>query len=182
MRTPTSSLVLVDSSLWIDFLWYSTSPGRSELAELMKRRLAATTGVVSTEVLRGARSPEHFARLARLLNRVHYLDATQAVWETVAELAFALMSRGKALPLPGLVIGAVALQHGCPLYTLDQDFPANTGPQAVRARALDGASGDGGHPQGHLLRQGRHAEGLRGWNEGLAGRGHRATDKARPRR
>ena len=122
MRTPRSSLILVDSNLWIDFLRNSTSPGRSELAELMKRRLAATTGVVSAEVLRGARSPEHFARLARLLNRVHYLDTTQAVWETVAELAFGLKLRGEALPLPDLVIGAVALQHGCQLYTLDQDF------------------------------------------------------------
>ena len=122
MRAAQSSLVLVDSNLWLDFLSLSNSPGRSELAELMKRRVAATTGVVSAEVLHGARSAEHFARLARLLNRVHYLDTTQAVWETVAELAFALKLRGEALPLPDIVIGAVALQHGCQLYTLAQDF------------------------------------------------------------
>ena len=120
--TNPADLVLVDSNLWIDFLSVPDSRDRSELHGLMRRRLAATTGIVSAEVLYGASSNEQFERLARLMNRIHFLDTTQVVWTTVTGLAFHLKQTGEPLPLPDLIIAAVTIEHGCRLFTRDQGF------------------------------------------------------------
>lgn len=117
-----ANLILVDSNLWIDFLSLADGRERSELGRLLEERVAATTGVVSAEVLYGARSKEHFDRLAEVLGRLHFLDTTKAVWQTVAALGFDLKSRGETVALPDLVVAAVSIEHGCPLYTRDDDF------------------------------------------------------------
>lgn len=117
-----ANLVLVDSNLWIDFLSLADGRERSELGRLLQRRIAATTGVVSAEVLYGARSGEHFEQLGEVLGRLHFLETTRAVWHTVAELGFDLKLRGENIALPDLIIAAVSIEHGCPLYTRDDDF------------------------------------------------------------
>ena len=122
MSPTPSDLVLVDTNLWIDFLSLPDFPERLDLEELMEGRRAATTGIVSAEVLYGARSEQDFERLAALLSRVHVLETTTAAWKTVAKLAFNLKQGGDSLPLPDLVIAAVSLHHGCSLFTRDQGF------------------------------------------------------------
>ena len=78
--------------------------------------------MVSAEVLYGARSKEQFDRLADLFNQLHFLETTQAAWRVTADLAFTLKSQGETMQLPDLIIGAVALEHGCQLFTKDEAF------------------------------------------------------------
>ena len=51
-----------------------------------------------------------------------FLETTQAVWESVAGLAFDLKTKGESLPLPDLILAAVSLQHGCQILTRDKAF------------------------------------------------------------
>ena len=126
--TPTGSdFVLVDSNIWIDFLTLPSSPGGSELADLVRRRIAATTAIVSVEILYGSASEQAYERLAALMSQVHFLNTTQAVWDTVAKLSFGLKRSGEMLSLPDLIISAVALEYGCPLFTRDRAFERVSG-------------------------------------------------------
>lgn len=115
-------MILVDSSVWIDFL--SSSPGRAG-AEL-RRMIAeaepfALTGVIVAEVLQG---------LTRNVSQVeHYLS----MWEMLEPQGFSTyrqaaaifrLARAKGITLTTIdaLIAAIALEHGAGVFTLDKDF------------------------------------------------------------
>lgn len=117
-----SDLVLVDSSMWVQYFNMPNSPEHSRVRELVLKDMAAVTGVVVAEVLHGARSEEQFDELKYIMDGVPYLETSKQVWDTVGRLTFLLKSRGATIRLPDLIIGAVAVEHGCPLFTRDGDF------------------------------------------------------------
>ncbi len=115
-------MILVESSVWIDFL--GSSPGRAG-AEL-HRMIAdaepfAVTGVIVAEVLQG---------ITRSVNQIeHYLSQ----WEMLEPRGFSTyreaaaifrLARGKGITLTTIdtLIAAIALEHAATLFTLDKDF------------------------------------------------------------
>jgi len=115
-------LILVDSSVWIDF--FGSSPGRAG-AEL-RRMIAdaepfALTGLVVTEILQGLK--RDVARVERYLLQWEMLEPSG--FETYREAAsiFRLV-RGKGLTLTTIdaLIAAIALEHSASVFTLDKDF------------------------------------------------------------
>ena len=115
-------MILVDSSVWIDF--FSSSPGRAG-AEL-RRMIAeaepfATAGIIAAEVLQG---------LTRDVSRIeHYLYQ----WEMLEPRGFATyceaavvfrLARAKGIMLTTIdaLITAIALEYGASVFTLDKDF------------------------------------------------------------
>jgi predicted nucleic acid-binding protein len=122
MNRSSSDLVLVDTSIWLQFLRVPSSSEGLTLARLMNEGVVATTGIIFAEVLVGSRSRQHFDRLADPLRRMHFLETTREVWERVADLAFTLKVRGASIRLPDIIIGAVALEYGCRLFARNSDF------------------------------------------------------------
>jgi len=115
-------MILVDSSVWIDF--FSSSPGRA--GDELRRMIAeveplALTGVVVAEVLQGlTRDVSHIA---------HYLSQ----WEMLEPRGFrsyreaaAIFRLGRAkgisLTTVDVLIAAIALEHRASVFTLDKDF------------------------------------------------------------
>lgn len=115
-------MILVDSSVWIDF--FSSSPGRAgkELRRIIEEAEPfALTGVVVAEVLQG---------LTRDESRVEeYL----AMWELLGPSGFSTyreaaaifrLARSKGITLTTIdtLIAAVAIEHDASLFSLDKDF------------------------------------------------------------
>ena len=115
-------MILVDSSVWVDF--FSSSPGRAG-GEL--RRMIADaepfglTGVVVAEILQGLTRDS--GRIERFL----------AQWDLIEPRGFATYreaaaiyraARGKGIPLTTIdtLIAAIALEHSLSVFTVDQDF------------------------------------------------------------
>jgi predicted nucleic acid-binding protein len=115
-------LILVDSSVWVDF--FSSSPGRAG-GEL--RRMIADaepfglTGVVVAEILQGLTRDS--GRIERFL----------AQWDLIEPRGFATYreaaaiyraARGKDISLTTIdtLIAAIALEHSLSVFTVDQDF------------------------------------------------------------
>jgi len=115
-------LILVDTSVWIDF--FSSSPGRAGTE--LRRMIAdaepfALSGIIVSEILQGLR---------RDLDQIeHYLSQ----WEMLEPLglstyreAAAIFRRGRAkgfsLTTIDTLIAAIALDHRAALFTVDQDF------------------------------------------------------------
>jgi predicted nucleic acid-binding protein len=115
-------LILVDSSVWIDF--FSSSPGRAG-AEL-RRMIAeaepfAIAGVIVAEILQG---------LTRNVTRIeHYLSQ----WEMLEPRGFTTYreagmvfrqarAKGIAVTTIDALITAIALEYGASVFTLDEDF------------------------------------------------------------
>jgi predicted nucleic acid-binding protein len=115
-------LILVDSSVWIDFL--STSPGRAG-AEL-HRMIAeaepfAIAGVIVAEVLQGlTRDASH---LERYLAQWEMLEPRGfATYRAAAALFRLARSKGITLTTIDTLIAAIALEHGASVFTLNKDF------------------------------------------------------------
>ena len=132
-------MILVDTSVWIDF--FSRSPGRagSELRRMIDEvEPFALTGAVVTEVLQG---------LTRDVNRIErYLS----LWEMLEPRGFSTyreasaisrLARSKGISLTTIdtLIAAIALEHQASLFSLGKDFSCIARITALRLHPLTGA-------------------------------------------
>ena len=115
-------MILVDSSVWVDF--FSSKPGRGggELRRMIEESEPfALTGVVVAEVLQGltrdAGRIEEFLAQWEMLEPQGFESYRQA-----AAIYRAARARGVSLTTIDTLIAAVALEHGANVFTLDQDF------------------------------------------------------------
>jgi predicted nucleic acid-binding protein len=115
-------LILVDSSVWVDFFSSSPGPAGAELRRMIEEAEPfALTGIVVAEVLQG------LTRNARPIEQ--YLAQWEMLeprgFETYREAAAiyrAARAKGIALTTIDTVIAAIALEHKASVFTLDQDF------------------------------------------------------------
>jgi predicted nucleic acid-binding protein len=129
-------LILVDTSVWIDF--FSSSPGRAgrELRRLIEEvEPFALAGVVVTEVLQG------------LTRDVRRIERNLSMWELLEPLGFSTYreasaisrlarSRGVSLTTIDTLIAAIALEHHASLFSLDKDFSRVARITALRLHPL----------------------------------------------
>jgi len=115
-------LILVDTSVWIDF--FSPSPGRGggELRRMIEEvEPFALTGVVVTEILQGLRRDvqriEHYLSLWEMLEPRGFSTYREA--SMISRLARA---KGISLTTIDTLIAAIALEHHASLFSLDKDF------------------------------------------------------------
>lgn len=116
-------MILVDSSVWIDF--FSRSPGQAgqHLHALISRsQPVILTGVIICEILQGLtrniESIERYLRTCTVLEPTGFQTYRQAA--SIFRLA---RSRGVSLTTIDTLIAAVAIENGVPVFTADKDFP-----------------------------------------------------------
>ena len=117
-------MILVDSSVWIDFFNGRTTPQTHKLTTLLGETEVVVGDLVLCEVLQGARSDAH----------ARALEKTLAEFDCVAlldpELAIAAAANYRKLRALGvtvrktvdLVIGTFCLERGYELLHCDRDF------------------------------------------------------------
>lgn len=115
-------MILVDSSVWIDF--FSSPPGLAgaELHRLIDNSgPLAITGVVVTEVLQGlTRDP---SRIERFLADFDLLEpAGLETYRAAASVYRKARSKGISLTTIDTLIAAVALENAVEVFTKDRDF------------------------------------------------------------
>lgn len=115
-------MILVDSSVWVDF--FSGSPGRggSELRRMIEESEPfAITGVVVAEVLQGL--TRDIAAIERLLANCDMLEPVGfETYRYAAVICRAARAKGVTLTTIDTLIAAIAVEHGVKVFTLDQDF------------------------------------------------------------
>lgn len=114
-------LVLVDSSYYITLLRQHRDP-LDELQELENDYDFAINGVIWAEVLRGRSDPNLHARYNRVFSVAPFLSLSPRGWRRVAQLAWELDRRGDVIPLPDIIIGVTALEHGAAVLTFDRHY------------------------------------------------------------
>ena len=120
-------MILVDSSVWIDFDRGSDSAPTQRLVELVRNEDdIAVTEPVLMEVLAGARDNHSWTELRRLLTSFGWIPAdARADFEAAAHLY--RMCRSSGVTPRGLndcIIASIALRSGVALLTADRDFAA----------------------------------------------------------
>jgi predicted nucleic acid-binding protein len=120
----------VDSSYYITLLRQGADP-LAELKRYEHRRDIAVNGVICAEVLRGRVDANVRDRYLRAFSVARYLSLTPRGWQRVAQLAWELDRRGEIIPLPDIIIGVTALEHGAAVLTFDRHYQKIPGVVAV---------------------------------------------------
>lgn len=118
------TLVLVDTSAWVEFLRGTGSSYDQAVRELLQRGGTATTDAILLEVLAGTTDERRARDLGRLLQQARYLpQVTPGDAETAASLYRECRRAGETpRALSDCLVAAVALRHGIPLLHRDRDF------------------------------------------------------------
>jgi predicted nucleic acid-binding protein len=125
--------VLIDTSAWVDF--FRGNSGTAEaVAKLIENGQASICGVVSYELIQGAKSADEAMHLSGILSALHYMEMTSDLWIEAGNISAGLRSKGITLPMSDLLIGAIALKHGLEVLSLDEHFKSIPGLKQLTTR------------------------------------------------
>lgn len=116
-------MILVDSSVWIDFLSSPVSVHQPYVSELLRLPHAVgIPGPVVQEVLQGIRDEAAFQRVKTSLERFPVVHADTPVYVAAAAIYRALAAKGATIPPGDVTIAAITIASDHELYTLDRHF------------------------------------------------------------
>jgi hypothetical protein len=119
---PESRRVVIDTSVWVDFLRGGRSREATAVEELVRSARAVTCGIVLAELLAGVKNSEQRERLSEALAGLDYVEMREQTWRRAGELAAGLRGKGRTLPMSDLIVAALALENDLSVFTVDSHF------------------------------------------------------------
>ena len=111
--------VVVDTSVWIDFLAGRSTPS---LEDALAQGLVVLPPLVVAELVSGAHRQREKARLEDLLEELPLHETPLAHWIRVGELRRDLRSKGISVPTPDAHVAQCALDRDAVLLSQDAVF------------------------------------------------------------
>lgn len=115
-------MFLIDSSAWIEYL---RPKGSQEIKErvrgVLQREEAISCGIVTVEILRGAKSERDFQALHDSLFALPQIPIDEIVIERASKWGFLLDRKGKSVSTTDLLIAAAVYKRARILHS-DSDF------------------------------------------------------------
>ena len=111
--------VVVDTSVWIDFLAGRAVPA---LEESLEQGLVVLPPLVVAELVSGARRPQDRAAIADLVSELPLHETPLPHWIRVGELRLALGRKGIAVSTPDAHVAQCALDRDAVLLSRDAVF------------------------------------------------------------
>lgn len=115
-------MFLIDSSAWIEYL---RPKGSQEIKErvrgVLQREEAISCGIVTVEILRGAKNEKDFQALHDSLISLPQIPIDEIVIERASKWGFLLDRKGKSVSTTDLLIAAAAYKRARILHA-DNDF------------------------------------------------------------
>lgn len=133
-------MILVDTSVWIEFLRATDSKADRALAAWIDREEElATAPVIVAELLSGVGDAhDREELLAHLLSFPAFEPGWPAGWARIAALRRQARRAGGGVPLIDCLIGATALEHGAVVAHRDADFERLAAVAGLRTLPLFG--------------------------------------------
>ena len=117
------SLVLIDSSVWINLLRGSASDqDLARMQLLLETKSAAWCGMVQLELWSGVKDPKNRKDMAKLSEVVRSLEVTSDVWNESCFIAGNARAKGITVPATDILIYACANVHKVELWHNDSHF------------------------------------------------------------
>ena len=117
-------MMLVDTSVWIDFFRGSDTPQSDRLEQALRDRAdLALCGIILTETLQGIRDDAQYRRVRDYLQPLILLPMREPVFVRAAQLYRHLRAQGITIRKTNdCIIAATAIIHAVPLLHHDRDF------------------------------------------------------------
>lgn len=115
-------MVLVDTSVWIEFLDRNNPSVRRDLEALLRQGVVATAGLVLGELRSGCQSRQQAVRLLQAMEPLVYLEADRGAYLRAGELAAECSARGYRIGIADCLLATLAMRESATVFTLDRDF------------------------------------------------------------
>ena len=115
-------MVLVDTSVWIEFFDRNNPSVRGDLEALLRQGEVAIAGLVLAELRQGCRSTSQVRALQQAMEPLLYLEADRDSWLRAGELVAEGSARGYQLDTADCLLAALAMRESAFIFTLDRDF------------------------------------------------------------
>ena len=117
-------MILVDTSVWIDFFAGRDVPHVAALEQFIKdNQDLALCGIILTEILQGIGDDATHQRVRRHLRPLIMLPMPQAAFVRAADIYRRMRKQGITIRKTNdCIIAATALEHSCQLFHNDRDF------------------------------------------------------------
>ncbi len=117
-------MILVDTSVWIDFFTGRDLPHVVRLEHLiLDNEDLALCGIILTEILQGIGDDTMYRRVRRDLSPLIMLPMPETVFVRAADIYRKLRKQGVTIRKTNdCIIAATALEHHCSLLHNDKDF------------------------------------------------------------
>lgn len=117
-------MVLVDTTVWIDFFQGKSGKHVKALEELIiNDEEICVCGMILTEVLQGIKLQRDFFRTKNLFEALVYLPMSKDTFVLSARLYRSLRKKGATIRKPiDCMIASVAIENNLPLLHNDRDF------------------------------------------------------------
>ncbi|MCL5985352.1 MAG: PIN domain-containing protein [Actinobacteria bacterium] len=119
--------ILIDSSIWIEFLKGNNSKIIQKINDLQKEDLICICGMVLCEVLCGFKKESERADISLNIKSFNFINEDESTWEKAADIFINLKEKGSATPLSDCIVAAVAINNGLKIYSLDKHFESIDG-------------------------------------------------------
>ena len=119
-----TSLILVDTSVWIEFFRNGKSTVAYHLDELLSLNKVVMVSPIRAEILSGARNLGEFHRLKDFFLVLTHLPEPENLWAQIEEIRFRLIRKGHTVSLIDLMIALTASYYEVSLWSQDRDFEA----------------------------------------------------------
>jgi len=121
MTIGSAKLVLLDTSVWIDF-FRKKSPVFEEVDLLIEQNRICIARLIAAELLQGAKSTKEFNILKESPDVFHLLEETADTWNQAANLSRQLRSQGYTIGLGDCYIATLAHHYRVPIWSHDKHF------------------------------------------------------------
>ena len=117
-------MVLVDTTVWIDFFADRPQPHVAALQKLIEEDAdLCVCGVILAEVLQGIRSDAQCRKTKDYFESLILMPMRRTTYEKAAALYRSLRKKGVTIRKPiDCMIASVAIEHALPLLHNDRDF------------------------------------------------------------
>lgn len=117
-------MILVDTTVWIDFFAARETKQVSKLIQIIEQKEElCMIGVILTEILQGVKNPKEYKQVHYLLESLFYLEIKKDIFILAAEIYRSLRLRGITIRKTlDCIIAASAIQYQVPLLHNDRDF------------------------------------------------------------
>ena len=115
-------MVLVDTSVWIQYVERSNPLVEREMDMLLRAGLVVTAGLVLAELRQGCKTSKQAKQLLARLRSLPYLEVKRDHWIAAGQIIAESRARGQQLKIADCLFASLALSEDCEIFTLDQDF------------------------------------------------------------
>ena len=117
-------MILVDTSVWIDFFAGRDLPHVATLEQfILDNDDLALCGIILTEILQGIADDSSYRDVPNVLGSLIMLPMPQAVFARAADIYRRLRKQGITIRKTNdCIIAATALEHSCQFLHNDKDF------------------------------------------------------------